>query len=87
MALDKAGRIVIPKPVRDELQIGPGDALQLEAEGERITLRPVRGAMPLRKERGIWVYRTGQPLSASVTDDTLRKVREERDRQNLGKAR
>jgi AbrB family looped-hinge helix DNA binding protein len=87
LTLDKAGRIVIPKPLRDELQIGPSDALQLEAEGERITLRPIRGAMPLRKERGIWVYRTGQPVSASVTDDTLRKVREERDRQNLGKVR
>jgi AbrB family looped-hinge helix DNA binding protein len=87
ITLDKAGRVVIPKPLRDELNLGPGDALQLEAEGEKITLRPVRGAIPLRKERGIWVYRTGQTLSASTTNDVLRKVREERDQQNLGKLR
>lgn len=87
LTLDKAGRVVIPKPLRDELNLGPGDALQLEAEGEQITLRPVRGAIPLRKERGIWVYRTGHALSASTTGDTLRKVREERHQQNLGKLR
>jgi len=80
--LDKARRIVIPKPLRDELHLGPGDTLQLEAEGERIILQPVRGAMPLQKERGIWVYRTGQQLSASVTADTLGKIHEERDQQN-----
>ena len=87
LSLDRAGRIVIPKPLRDELHLGPGDALQLEAEGERIILRPARGTMPLQKERGIWVYRTGQPLPASVADETLRRIREERDQQNLGKVR
>ena len=85
LTLDKAGRVVIPKPLRDELNLGPGDALQLEAEGEQIILRPLRGVIPLRKERGLWVYRTGQTLSASISDDTLRKVRAERDQQNLGK--
>lgn len=87
LTLDKAGRVVIPKPLRDDLHLGPGDALQLEVLGEEIRLRPVRGAVPLQKERGIWVFRTGHPLSASVTDDTLRKVREERDQHNLGKVR
>lgn len=85
--LDNAGRIVIPKPLREELHLGPGDTLQLESEGERITLRPVRGTMPLRKERGVWVYRAGQPLSAAVTDQTLRQVRDERDQRNMGKGR
>jgi AbrB family looped-hinge helix DNA binding protein len=87
LTLDKAGRIVIPKVLRDELKLSPGDSLELEAEGEKITLRPVRGATPLRKERGIWVYRTGRTLSASTTNDTLRKLREERDQQNTGKVR
>jgi len=87
LTLDRAGRVVIPKPLRDDLHLGPGDALQLEAIGEEIRLRPVRGAVPLQKERGIWVFRTGHPLPDSVTDDTLRKVREERDHHNLGKVR
>ena len=84
LALDKAGRVVIPKPLRDELHLASGDALELETEGDTMILRPVRSISPLCKERGIWVYRTGTPLSAAVTDETLRAVREDRNRGNLG---
>ncbi len=83
ITLDKAGRIVIPKSLREELHIEPGDSLELEVAGEQMTLRPVRGTGPLIKERGVWVFRTGQPLSASVSDETMRRIRDERDRQNL----
>jgi AbrB family looped-hinge helix DNA binding protein len=84
LVMDKAGRVVIPKPLREELHLEPGDALELESGGEQITLRPVRGAGPLQNEHGIWVLHTGEPLSASVTDDLLRQIREERDLANLG---
>ena len=83
LTIDSAGRIVLPKPIRKELDIGPGDLLELESVGERITLRPVRGGAPLAKEKGVWVFRTGQPLAASVTDGLLEQIREERDKQNL----
>jgi len=83
LTIDSAGRIVLPKPMRKELDIGPGDLLELENVGERITLRPVRGGAPLGKEKGVWVFRTGQPLAASVTDDLLAQIREQRDKQNL----
>jgi len=52
VVVDKAGRVVIPKPVREELQLEAGDALEIELAGEQITLRPVRGMGPLRKEHG-----------------------------------
>jgi hypothetical protein len=39
---------------------------------------------PLAKEKGIWVFRTCEPIPASVTDDLLADIRAERDRQNLG---
>ncbi len=87
LRLDKAGRIVIPKPLRDELQLAPGDALELESSGEEIRLRPARGNASLRKKRGIWVYRSGEPLSRAVVENTLRQVRRERDEENLGKGR
>jgi AbrB family looped-hinge helix DNA binding protein len=79
LTIDSAGRIVLPKPIRTGLGIGPGDLLELENVGECITLRPVRGTMPLVNEKGVWVFRTGQPLAPSVTDELLEQIRERRD--------
>jgi AbrB family looped-hinge helix DNA binding protein len=82
--IDKAGRIVVPKPLRDALQLEPGVTLEIESSGEELTLRPVRGQAPLRKKQGVWVFRSGEPLSTDEVDKTLRRVREERQRQTLG---
>ena len=84
LIIDKAGRVVIPKPLREELHLEAGDALEMENAGEQITLRPVRGTGPLTKEHGVWVFRTSQPLPASATDEMLQQIREERDLSNLG---
>lgn len=67
LTLDKAGRVVLPKPLREQMHLAPGDTLQLETEGERITLRPLRPQATLKKERGIWVYQ-GEPVEASIPD-------------------
>jgi AbrB family looped-hinge helix DNA binding protein len=84
LTIDKAGRVVIPKPLREELHLEAGDTL--ESAGERITLRPVRGTGPLTKEQGVWVFHTGQPLSPSATDEMVQQIRKERDLANLGKS-
>jgi AbrB family looped-hinge helix DNA binding protein len=83
LIIDEAGRVAIPQPLREELHLEAGDAVEMESAGEEITLRPVRGA-GLTKERGVWVLHTGQSLPASVTDDLLREIREERDLANSG---
>ena len=84
LTIDKAGRVVIPKPLREELHLEPGDSLEMESAGEQITLRPVRGTGPLSKEHGVWVFHSGQPLPASATDGMLEQVRRERDLENFG---
>ncbi len=87
ITLDKAGRVVLPKPIRDELQLGPGDVLELEVSDERLILRPARGNARMRKKRGVWVLHGGAPISAETVRDTIRRVRDERERKILGKFR
>jgi AbrB family looped-hinge helix DNA binding protein len=82
LTLDKAGRVMIPKPLRQELHLGAGDTLQLESEGEQITLRPMRPKALLKKERGVWVYQ-GERTGASVTA-VIDSVREKRLRESMG---
>lgn len=84
VTLDKAGRVVIPKILRDELRLEAGDALSLESEGDCLTLRPVRSASPMRREHGVWVFRGSRRLSAAATDEVLRDLREQRDRDLRG---
>jgi len=85
LTIDKAGRVVLPKPVRDSLQISPGDSLELESSEDQIILRPARGQGRIYKKQGMWVFDSGQPLTADVVAQTIRRVRAERDRHNLGK--
>jgi AbrB family looped-hinge helix DNA binding protein len=85
ITVDKAGRIVLPKPVRDKFQLQAGDTLELETSGEEITLRPVRAKARLRREHGMWVVTYGEPLPENLVEDTIEAVRRERDEQNLGK--
>lgn len=42
VVMDRAGRVVIPKSLRKELQLKPGDTLKLETTGDHITLFPER---------------------------------------------
>jgi AbrB family looped-hinge helix DNA binding protein len=87
LTIDGAGRLVLPKPVRDELQLAAGDSLELESSEDEIVLRPVRGAATMRKKQGVWVMRTGKPLSPEVVNQTIRKIRNERGRVDAGSLR
>lgn len=86
VTLDRAGRVVLPKSVRDELHLSPGDILDLTVKGDEVALRPRRGATPPQKERGVWVFRTGEALKAEETEETLRTVRAQRHRRNTGQS-
>jgi AbrB family looped-hinge helix DNA binding protein len=85
LTLDKAGRVVLPKPVRDEMQLRAGDSLELESSEDRIVLRPRRGGVGLHQKQGIWVFGVGDPIPAGATDETLRQIRRERELSFMGK--
>ncbi len=79
LTVDKAGRVVLPKPVRDEMQLRAGDSLELESSEDRIVLRPRRGGVGLHQKQGIWVFGVGEPIPEGATDETLRQIRRERE--------
>lgn len=85
--IDKAGRIVLPKPVREELSLSPGDSLEMESSGDRIVLRPRHARPRVYKKHGIWVLHTESPLDSKTVKDTIKKVYEEREARFLGKPR
>jgi AbrB family transcriptional regulator (stage V sporulation protein T) len=84
VTIDRAGRVVLPKALRDELQLSPGDSLDLLVRGDVVTMRPTRSASGLQKEQGIWVLRLGIPLTEDETTETLQSIRAQRQRQILG---
>jgi len=73
---------MIPKALRQKLHLSPGDTLQLESEGDRITIRPVRPEALLKKEQGVWVFQ-GERANASIPD-LIDQQREKRLRELTG---
>ena len=80
--IDKAGRVVIPKDLREALHLQAGDLLQMQGSGEGILLTLVREQSPLVKKQGIWIHRGGGTLSAAEVEDAISGIREHRDRHN-----
>lgn len=66
--IDKSGRLVLPKPVRDELGLRPGDRLRVRREGQDVILTVDLPNAVLQKEKGVWVYRSGQPVGVSIPE-------------------
>jgi AbrB family looped-hinge helix DNA binding protein len=82
VTLDKYGRIVVPKPVRDQLGMGEGTDLKVEVEEGRLVLRPV--SEPILEERdGLLVSTADVPPSVDVRA-VLDDVRAARSRKIAG---
>jgi AbrB family looped-hinge helix DNA binding protein len=81
--LDKAGRVSLPKHLRQSLKLVAGDSFEVQCFGDQITLRPVRHTAPIRKEQGVWVYRSGQSVQASIRQ-LIEEGRDERHEALLG---
>jgi len=54
--LDKFGRIVIPKRVRDDLGLKPGAVLQIEQADQRILMEPVNEGPHVVVKDGVLVF-------------------------------
>jgi AbrB family looped-hinge helix DNA binding protein len=54
--LDKFGRVVIPKRVRDDLGLKPGAVLQIEQADQRILMEPVHEGPHVVVKNGVSVF-------------------------------
>ena len=70
--IDKAGRIVLPKPVRERLHLRAGAELELEHRSEGLSLKPVERGPSMVLEKGIWVH-LGQLPRGLHWDELIRR--------------
>ena len=77
-AIDSAGRVVVPKPLREALGLTPGQVLEIRAENGRLEIEVAPTPMTLQK-RGkgvVAVPETKLPaLTAAHVRDILERTR------------
>ena len=56
ITIDSAGRLVVPKSLREQFNLTPGCELEIEAVGDGITLRRADTEPTLIRKRGILVH-------------------------------
>jgi len=59
--LDRFGRIVIPKEIRDDFNLKPGSPIRIEESDQVIILKPIQGDANLHWKDGVLVF-SGTPL-------------------------
>jgi AbrB family looped-hinge helix DNA binding protein len=80
-AIDASGRLVVPKPLRDELGIVAGTPLLLSVRDGRLEIEPVYAEIRVVERDGLRVAELVEPLPPLGEDEvrtTRRKLRERR---------
>jgi len=76
--IDSAGRLVVPKALRDELRLEGGTLVEITLRDGRIELQPVATPMRLVRRSGRLVATTDEPLPRLDADDVRRVVESQR---------
>jgi AbrB family looped-hinge helix DNA binding protein len=77
LTIDKSGRIVVPKPLRERLGLKPGTELEVLEQPGGVFLRTVDERPALVKIDGLWVHR-GTARPGVNWDREIKEAREER---------
>lgn len=62
--IDKMGRVVVPKPLRDHFALEAGSEMEITVEADGIRLRPVTSGPVLAEKDGLLVCTSELPPSA-----------------------
>lgn len=75
VTIDKAGRLVIPKPLREQLSITPETTLEVTIEGGSLRIAPARApARQMSIVDGLPVFEAAE--GASITDLDVQRWRD-----------
>lgn len=71
VAIDQAGRLVIPKPLRDEVGLTPGAVAELTVDGAGLRIEPLVSSVFVEQDGFLVIPGPG----ATLTDDQVREMR------------
>ena len=77
LKIDKAGRLILPKPVRDRWGLHEGSDLEITETPEGVMLNPAERRPSMVKKHGLWVH-TGELPPGFASVQAIRDDREER---------
>jgi AbrB family looped-hinge helix DNA binding protein len=77
LRMDQAGRIVLPKPLRDRLGLKPGTGLEVIEQPDGLLIKPPSQRPTMTKVDGLWVHQ-GRAEPGANWDSVLDDVRAER---------
>jgi AbrB family looped-hinge helix DNA binding protein len=83
LKIDSAGRVILPKRIRDKFRLTAGSLLELEEHPDELVLRPKEQAPAVIQRNGHWVY-VGEVPDGFDWDAMVENDREERAREILG---
>jgi len=78
ITIDRAGRIVVPKAMRDELGLSGGQEVEIAVVDGRVEIEPVTSHIRLERREGRLVAvsdRELPPLTAETVRDVLEQIR------------
>jgi AbrB family looped-hinge helix DNA binding protein len=72
-AIDKFGRVLIPKSIRDHLGVEPGEVVQVIEQDNQILIKLIKNKTALKMKDNIMVY------DAEPTGDIEEAIKKQRD--------
>ena len=73
--LDRFGRVVIPKRLREDLGLHPGSVLQIKQDDQKIYIEPMHEEPRMAVKKGVLVY---QGVATGDIERAIKDHRQER---------
>jgi AbrB family looped-hinge helix DNA binding protein len=77
--IDNAGRVVIPKPIRESAGLKPGGELEIEYREGRVEIEPVSKPVKLVRKSGVLIAVPPAGLPKATPEQVNRMIRDLRE--------